>query len=57
LRLYIEQPNLVTFDLKTQNDVATGMYFDSSIPQGYSGSSGALVAAIYENTHKIKLPF
>ncbi len=41
--------NLVTFDLdKLQQDVDAGMYFDSSIPQGYGvGSSGALVAAIY----------
>ena len=30
-------------------DIAAGMYFDSSIPQGYGvGSSGALVAAIYD---------
>lgn len=30
-------------------DVAAGMYFDSSIPQGYGvGSSGALVAAVYD---------
>jgi mevalonate kinase len=52
-----EQPDLVTFDLETlNNDVATGMYFDSSIPQGYGvGSSGALVAAIYDKyaQHKI----
>ncbi|OUS03568.1 mevalonate kinase [Flavobacteriales bacterium 33_180_T64] len=42
--------NLVTFDIDTlTNDVETGMYFDSSIPQGYGvGSSGALVAAIYD---------
>jgi len=42
--------NLVQFDNeKLQNDVAAGMYFDSSIPQGYGvGSSGALVAAIYD---------
>jgi len=42
--------DLVTFDSDTlQNDVDTGMYFDSSIPQGYGvGSSGALVAAIYD---------
>ena len=41
---------LVTFDLSTlRNDVNAGMYFDSSIPQGYGvGSSGALVAAIYD---------
>ena len=32
-----------------KNDVVSGMYFDSSIPQGYGvGSSGALVAAIYD---------
>ena len=32
-----------------RNDVNSGMYFDSSIPQGYGvGSSGALVAAIYD---------
>jgi mevalonate kinase len=31
------------------SDVAEGLYFDSSIPQGYGvGSSGALVAAIYD---------
>ncbi len=34
-------------DLKA--DVAAGMFFDSSIPQGYGvGSSGALVASIYD---------
>lgn len=45
-----EQSNLVTFNLEELNqDVANGMYFDSSIPQGYGvGSSGALVAAIYD---------
>ncbi|MBC5836918.1 mevalonate kinase family protein [Flavobacterium muglaense] len=45
-----EQPTLVAFDLATlKEDIATGMYFDSSIPQGYGvGSSGALVAAIYD---------
>jgi mevalonate kinase len=45
-----EQPELVTFDLATlKKDTETGMYFDSSIPQGYGvGSSGALVAAIYD---------
>ena len=43
-------PDLVNFDMETlQNDVNYGMYFDSSIPQGYGvGSSGALVAAIYD---------
>ena len=45
-----EQHDLVSFDLELlKKDVATGMYFDSSIPQGYGvGSSGALVAAIYD---------
>ena len=49
-QLQTEQPELVTFDLASlQNDVNNGMYFDSSIPQGYGvGSSGALVAAIYD---------
>ncbi|MGB0444213.1 MAG: mevalonate kinase family protein [Flavobacteriaceae bacterium] len=42
--------HLVQFDLDRLNaDIAKGMYFDSSIPQGYGvGSSGALVAAIYD---------
>jgi mevalonate kinase len=32
-----------------KKDVENGMYFDSSIPQGYGvGSSGALVASIYD---------
>ena len=32
-----------------QHDLEQGMYFDSSIPQGYGvGSSGALVASIYD---------
>jgi len=44
------QPELVTFNLEVlKTDVERGMYFDSSIPQGYGvGSSGALVAAIYD---------
>jgi mevalonate kinase len=55
--LQSEQPNLVTFDLKTlQNDANAGMYFDSSIPQGYGvGSSGALVAAIYDKYAQNKI--
>lgn len=41
---------LVSFDFESlDNDISQGMYFDSSIPQGYGvGSSGALVAAIYD---------
>lgn len=42
--------DLVQFDIaELKKDVEEGMYFDSSIPQGYGvGSSGALVAAIYD---------
>jgi mevalonate kinase len=49
-QLQKEQPELVQFDVeRLHSDVANGMYFDSSIPQGYGvGSSGALVAAIYD---------
>ena len=36
------------------DDLENGLYFDSSIPQGYGlGSSGALVAALY---HRYRLP-
>ena len=56
-QLQTEQPELVTFNIDVlQSDVNGGMYFDSSIPQGYGvGSSGALVAAIYDKyaTNKI----
>lgn len=49
-KLTKEQPELVSFNVKElKEDIAKGMYFDSSIPQGYGvGSSGALVAAIYD---------
>jgi mevalonate kinase len=52
-----DQPNLVTFDLTALNkDTEAGMYFDSSIPQGYGvGSSGALVAAIYDKYAQNKI--
>jgi len=42
--------SIVAFDLKKMNnDLSSGMYFDSTIPQGYGvGSSGALVAAFYD---------
>ena len=44
------QTDLVAFNLAAlKKDIQNGMYFDSSIPQGYGvGSSGALVAAIYD---------
>ncbi len=42
--------DIVKFDhQKFDKDLVNGMYFDSSIPQGYGvGSSGAIVAAIYD---------
>jgi mevalonate kinase len=50
--VYLKELNssLVVFDLESfKNDLDNGMYFDSSIPQGYGvGSSGALVASIYD---------
>ncbi len=56
-KLQEANPELVHFDFKKLNaDIFRGMYFDSSIPQGYGvGSSGALVAAIYDQyaTNKI----
>ena len=49
--------DLVSFDIdKLKEDIEAGMYFDSSIPQGYGvGSSGALVAAIYDKYAKEKI--
>ena len=49
--------DLVTFDIEQlSKDVEAGMYFDSSIPQGYGvGSSGALVAAIYDKYAQDKI--
>ncbi|MFL9845381.1 mevalonate kinase family protein [Flavobacterium rhizosphaerae] len=48
--LQANEPQLVSFDTDAlRKNVEAGMYFDSSIPQGYGiGSSGALVAAIYD---------
>ena len=49
--------NLVVFDLaQLEHDIHAGMYFDSSIPQGYGvGSSGALVAALYDKYAQDKI--
>ena len=49
-KLQQDKPDLFTFDTEAlRADVNRGLYFDSSIPQGYGvGSSGALVAAIYD---------
>ncbi len=55
--LQIENSELVTFNIDNlKTDVENGMYFDSSIPQGYGvGSSGALVAAIYDKYAQNKI--
>ena len=49
---YLSNINRTDVDLRLDEfieDIEKGMYFDSSIPQGYGvGSSGALVAAIYD---------
>ena len=44
------ETSLVSFNLNNfKKDLDNGMYFDSSIPQGYGvGSSGALVASVYD---------
>ncbi len=49
--------DVVLFDLaKIKQDIAEGMYFDSSIPQGYGvGSSGAIVAAFYDKYAQNKI--
>ncbi|MDA9334670.1 mevalonate kinase [Flavobacteriaceae bacterium] len=49
--------HLVVFNLdQFQQDIDAGMYFDSSIPQGYGvGSSGALVAALYDKYAQDKI--
>lgn len=54
----IEQTGELDFDLDVSSfsfDVGQGLFFDSTIPQGYGvGSSGALIAAIYERYVKDK---
>ncbi|MCK5401188.1 MAG: mevalonate kinase [Flavobacteriaceae bacterium] len=49
--------DVVVFDKeKLKQDIAAGMYFDSSIPQGYGvGSSGAIVAAFYDKYAQNKI--
>lgn len=49
--------NKAHFDFELlRADLEEGMYFDSSIPQGYGvGSSGALVAAIYDRYARNKI--
>jgi mevalonate kinase len=55
--LFEVDPELVVFDLvQLEKDIHAGMYFDSSIPQGYGvGSSGALVAALYDKYAQDKI--
>ncbi len=56
---YLQSLNSEDVDLQLEQfkaDIDRGMYFDSSIPQGYGvGSSGALVAAIYDKYSKEKI--
>ncbi len=49
--------DLVSFNVNEfKADLENGMYFDSSIPQGYGvGSSGALVASIYDKYAQDKI--
>jgi len=49
--LILEDKLNFDFNIKAfEQDIENGMYFESSIPQGYGvGSSGALVASIYRN--------
>lgn len=56
-KLQQEKPTLVNFNIELLNaDLTRGMFFDSSIPQGYGvGSSGALVAAIYDKYAQDKI--
>ncbi|AZQ43596.1 mevalonate kinase family protein [Nonlabens ponticola] len=48
--LAASDPDFPAFNVQSMRaDIDAGMYFDSSIPQGYGvGSSGALVASIYD---------
>lgn len=50
LKAFIERSNATNVDLeKMKQDYVDGLWFDSSIPQGFGlGSSGAVIAAIYQ---------
>jgi len=56
---YLSEIHDLHLDLsKFEKDLEEGIYFDSSIPQGYGvGSSGAIVAAVYDKyaLNKIKI--
>jgi mevalonate kinase len=56
---YLKSPEApCRFDFSAfEKDLSNGLYFDSSIPQGFGvGSSGALVAAIYDRYCLDKIP-
>ncbi len=52
-----EFPQLINLDFDTfRADLQNGLFFESNIPEGYGiGSSGALVAAIYERYGRNKI--
>ncbi len=52
----LELPEAFKLDVaKFKQDIQQGLFFDSNIPQGYGvGSSGALVAAIFEKYSLVK---
>lgn len=52
----LDLPKVFQIDVKAlQEDISKGLFFDSNIPQGYGvGSSGALVAAVFEKYSLIK---
>lgn len=54
----LKEKGQLSFDLDTSSflfDIGQGLFFDSTIPQGFGvGSSGALVAAVYDRYAKIK---
>jgi mevalonate kinase len=51
---FLEKSGVTSIDLvKMKTDLADGIWFDSTIPQGFGlGSSGAVIAAIYERYGK-----
>lgn len=55
--IYLEENFPDDFDFHSmKSDIENGVHFDSTIPQGYGvGSSGALVAAVYERYAKHKI--
>ncbi len=51
------EPDLIDLDFEAfEKDLNDGLYFDSTIPEGYGvGSSGAIVAAVYERYARNKI--